>query len=106
MAQIQNPRLDGIGVGQILPHRKLDADQQKVSDRVARQLHVTLVHEPITVHQGQFIQTEQLRLLEEHHARRCHGPANDGLRSEEHTSELQSLMRISYAVFSLKKKKK
>src|SRR3546814_3452891 len=30
-------------------------------------------------------------------------PAN---RSEEHTSELQSLMRISYAVFCLKKKKK
>src|SRR3546814_2418679 len=30
--------------------------------------------------------------------------AND--RSEEHTSELQSLMRISYAVFCLKKKKK
>src|SRR3546814_1861444 len=35
--------------------------------------------------------------------------ASDGLpvmRSEEHTSELQSLMRISYAVFCLKKKKK
>src|SRR3546814_5225585 len=29
-----------------------------------------------------------------------------GARSEEHTSELQSLMRISYAVFCLKKKKK
>src|SRR3546814_7775677 len=29
-----------------------------------------------------------------------------GPRSEEHTSELQSLMRISYAVFCLKKKKK
>src|SRR3546814_1634887 len=29
----------------------------------------------------------------------------DGARSEEHTSELQSLMRISYAVFCLKKKK-
>src|SRR3546814_6753740 len=28
----------------------------------------------------------------------------DNLRSEEHTSELQSLMRISYAVFCLKKK--
>src|SRR3546814_10233692 len=28
-----------------------------------------------------------------------------GLRSEEHTSELQSLMRISYAVFCLKKQK-
>src|SRR3546814_6594605 len=31
--------------------------------------------------------------------------ANDRQRSEEHTSELQSLMRISYAVFCLKKKK-
>src|SRR3546814_4828396 len=30
----------------------------------------------------------------------------DGGRSEEHTSELQSLMRISYAVFCLKKKTK
>src|SRR3546814_1622952 len=29
-----------------------------------------------------------------------------GRRSEEHTSELQSLMRISYAVFCLKKKKR
>src|SRR3546814_8239711 len=34
------------------------------------------------------------------------GVGPDGLRSEEHTSELQSLMRISYAVFCLKKKKK
>src|SRR3546814_6263881 len=30
----------------------------------------------------------------------------DAIRSEEHTSELQSLMRISYAVFCLKKKNK
>src|SRR3546814_8701134 len=30
----------------------------------------------------------------------------EATRSEEHTSELQSLMRISYAVFCLKKKKK
>src|SRR3546814_9954326 len=33
------------------------------------------------------------------------GPGRDAARSEEHTSELQSLMRISYAVFCLKKKK-
>src|SRR3546814_4936180 len=33
------------------------------------------------------------------------GSAPAILRSEEHTSELQSLMRISYAVFCLKKKK-
>src|SRR3546814_3173113 len=35
-----------------------------------------------------------------------HGRRGVHLRSEEHTSELQSLMRISYAVFCLKKKKK
>src|SRR3546814_4420046 len=34
------------------------------------------------------------------------GTAGSRHRSEEHTSELQSLMRISYAVFCLKKKKK
>src|SRR3546814_5380048 len=34
------------------------------------------------------------------------GPVERVERSEEHTSELQSLMRISYAVFCLKKKKK
>src|SRR3546814_3036282 len=36
-----------------------------------------------------------------HHKNAIH----DSGRSEEHTSELQSLMRISYAVFCLKKKK-
>src|SRR3546814_2182800 len=35
----------------------------------------------------------------------CLDQRQAGLRSEEHTSELQSLMRISYAVFCLKKKK-
>src|SRR3546814_8471270 len=37
----------------------------------------------------------------------CCLPSNNALkvRSEEHTSELQSLMRISYAVFCLKKQK-
>src|SRR3546814_10736602 len=38
-----------------------------------------------------------------HH--RLRDPRSDRSRSEEHTSELQSLMRISYAVFCLKKKK-
>src|SRR3546814_5331578 len=42
-------------------------------------------------------------------SRRSQGPSlvnHSRTRSEEHTSELQSLMRISYAVFCLKKKKK
>src|SRR3546814_1623145 len=43
------------------------------------------------------------RRLGQRHIQRTSPPA--GTRSEEHTSELQSLMRISYAVFCLKKKK-
>src|SRR3546814_3818345 len=35
----------------------------------------------------------------------CSVPGDVSVRSDEHTSELQSLMRISYAVFCLKKKK-
>src|SRR3546814_2967747 len=44
--------------------------------------------------------------LDAAHAPAEHADAVDhrGMRSEEHTSELQSLMRISYAVFCLKKK--
>src|SRR3546814_5434254 len=48
----------------------------------------------------------------QHQRRRNHHVERGGneekwfrIRSEEHTSELQSLMRISYAVFCLKKKK-
>src|SRR3546814_6109068 len=37
---------------------------------------------------------------------RLEGEVEQPFRSEEHTSELQSLMRISYAVFCLKKKNK
>src|SRR3546814_5690342 len=43
----------------------------------------------------------RIRVHDRHHSGRC----VYALRSEEHTSELQSLMRISYAVFCLKKKK-
>src|SRR3546814_2335938 len=50
------------------------------------------------------------RTEEQDHGRRgnrrtaCRTAAGGATRSEEHTSELQSLMRISYAVFCLKKK--
>src|SRR3546814_2013925 len=51
-----------------------------------------------------------VRCVDDDAAARAGGPRRirrrwDQLRSEEHTSELQSLMRISYAVFCLKKKK-
>src|SRR3546814_5867502 len=47
---------------------------------------------------------EQARQLHDQGRGRVRGRGEDR-RSEEHTSELQSLMRISYAVFCLKKKK-
>src|SRR3546814_2869472 len=39
------------------------------------------------------------------HTAQCLPNNSPNIRSEEHTSELQSLMRISYAVFCLKKKR-
>src|SRR3546814_1591184 len=45
---------------------------------------------------------DSTRLQQRRHRSRSRSAAD---RSEEHTSELQSLMRISYAVFCLKKKK-
>src|SRR3546814_4543073 len=67
------------------------------------------------------LEEEESESLHPHEARHqirwdhCRRPAGNGqngwrylrdrTRSEEHTSELQSLMRISYAVFCLKKKK-
>src|SRR3546814_8647111 len=47
----------------------------------------------------------ELQRSGDRHAGRGHGEALRERRSEEHTSELQSLMRISYAVFCLQKKK-
>src|SRR3546814_7354435 len=53
---------------------------------------------------------ERVRLADRIERARTHrilgGIFARAVRSEEHTSELQSLMRISYAVFCLKKKKK
>src|SRR3546814_2220607 len=48
---------------------------------------------------------ERIVLAVDLHGSLDEGSPLDPLRSEEHTSELQSLMRISYAVFCLKKNK-
>src|SRR3546814_3494006 len=64
-------------------HRQDDQHQQEVAD---------LEHEPAAP--------------EQHPEERAVVVGARDARSEEHTSELQSLMRISYAVFCLKKKKK
>src|SRR3546814_3967746 len=65
---------------------------------------------PVDIHElkarGAQNRAEELRLelYEKVNALGIGAQGLGGLRSEEHTSELQSLMRISYAVFCLKKK--
>src|SRR3546814_3751206 len=59
----------------------------------------------LTFHRGAGGVLEGRQALQESIAQMQAIARRTGLRSEEHTSELQSLMRISYAVFCLKKKK-
>src|SRR3546814_9106825 len=59
-------------------------------------------------HQPRFIDSDRImeaRACRQHRQRAIGERCRIGRRSEEHTSELQSLMRNSYAVFCLKKKK-
>src|SRR3546814_4503595 len=80
---VGRPRLDEGGEHQFL------ADGAGEFDRIVHFASVERID-----HRGQ--QPEKIDLA----------PAARAFRSEEHTSELQSLMRISYAVFCLKKKNK
>src|SRR3546814_7523079 len=79
---------------------RADGASQRIGDRYDRGL-------------GQFDGADRLYahrdarrpyLSAHHRARHDHAGAPIRIRSEEHTSELQSLMRISYAVLCLKKK--
>src|SRR3546814_16347076 len=70
--------------------------------------YTTLFRSPSAMASRPALSVNALAELSQRFARADHanaGGAGLGLRSEEHTSELQSLMRISYAVFCLKKKK-
>src|SRR3546814_10499611 len=67
--------------------------------------HSRFVQEPVRLHARRHGPAFSRHLLVDP-PRRRHVHLGNAARSEEHTSELQSLMRISYAVFCLKKKKK
>src|SRR3546814_6494786 len=65
---------------------------------------IKMLHPLLTATQeGNYIGTENIGAIPFSGVIMAH--SNESERSEEHTSELQSLMRISYAVFCLKKKK-
>src|SRR3546814_3635287 len=76
---------------QHIRHRRHDGDWREVLDGVVRQV-------------GEQPWVDGMRGHRAHHQRIAVGFGLGRQRSEEHTSELQSLMRISYAVFCLKKK--
>src|SRR3546814_2907866 len=99
--------------GPLVIGREADADMAVVEDRVVGPVgFLDLVQrlsdeegfEPVAGHEGECalekVEAAERGELVEHQEETM----AVALRSEEHTSELQSLMRISYAVFCLKKK--
>src|SRR3546814_2195100 len=87
---------------------QLERDQRAASDRLADD-EIGLIDDALSAQRRceQRIAIVRHQVAGDRHenvAARAEGPSLAVLRSEEHTSELQSLMRISYAVFCLKKK--
>src|SRR3546814_1433106 len=68
--------------------------------------YTTLFRSPPRQHARDGIQVRRVAIAAYSSSLERYRPAACAGRSEEHTSELQSLMRISYAVLCLKKKKK
>src|SRR3546814_5455785 len=67
-----------------------------------------IVHQSFILHMVNAARQRLIKMIHQLHIGAVELPqifqAGSEIRSEEHTSELQSLMRISYAVFCLKKK--
>src|SRR3546814_6998364 len=93
----------GWSVGEINGDRSGEANEETRTAFQTGRLDAVVftVTESISLHRGELPGGDRDRSLVVHDMR--HSAIQ--LRSEEHTSELQSLMRISYAVFCLKKKK-
>src|SRR3546814_10708939 len=79
--------------GEVSPRDATEAYREAAS----RGLEATVTNNAPALHDGSAVDANRLDLL-------LVDGVNAPARSEEHTSELQSLMRISYAVFCLKKK--
>src|SRR3546814_3552389 len=86
----------------LLPYTTLFRSDDVARREILRRRGIAL-HEALAFAVGE-IAALAARAFGDEHARAVNAGRVE-LRSEEHTSELQSLMRISYAVFCLKKKK-
>src|SRR3546814_6586483 len=82
-----------------------DRDRQLAQIAGAAQIDMADKWEPNQAFYDQLSKATLLKLLAEGCGNNAVENCHTMKRSEEHTSELQSLMRISYAVFCLKKKK-
>src|SRR3546814_4640961 len=89
-----------------LPTASLDPAHQHATLRTARRAAERGIGVLAILHDLNLAAMYADRLAVLSHGRLAAEGAPAAVRSEEHTSELQSLMRISYAVFCLKKKKK
>src|SRR3546814_9489943 len=106
--------IDARGVGQLVSGRKIPQRRQKghaiAAANALREVrhHFGAPHlrEPGRCGNGADRHAEEWCEHADARVQRLVRRVPDRVRSEEHTSELPSLMRISYAVFSLKKKKK
>src|SRR3546814_2078677 len=78
--------------------------QEPIQGRLARAVDMTSGRQTLVERSRDFTLVPWRPVMERHIGKNMSGIMRDGGRSEEHTSELQSLMRISYAVFCLKKK--
>src|SRR3546814_10182159 len=87
--------LGGIVLGALARDRRIERRAECVEPRAAARGEA---------HAG-VARVQRLDKARQHHVGARDVSPQQGDRSEEHTSELQSLMRISYAVFCLKKKK-
>src|SRR3546814_2327814 len=86
-----------------MPHLQIVAGSQGPVCEIGHRLRVLRVSFQVARHQ---LPCRHVLQINRSAKRRVVVALGGVARSEEHTSELQSLMRISYAVFCLKKKKK
>src|SRR3546814_5885141 len=91
-AMIAPYRFEELGALGRVTLRPRDVNWKNVGDNYSDGLHIPVAHPGLTRLFGKSYGVEAEDRV-------------DRMRSEEHTSELQSLMRISYAGFRLKKKK-
>src|SRR3546814_6079909 len=100
------PRRYRFRAGRIADHGAPAREQRRAIDADAgeRQARLALRDDPAVGVEHEVAARVVRRVVDQHQVRIARRFGRQAARSEEHTSELQSLMRISYAVFCLKKK--